>query len=97
MIFRIHLVERLDGLHRIPHQIILLPEDLIQIYLAAATAVSSRKEKNGLLLSLLKYHLQDIRIISVLIYSCVDRYFAGLRCQMFLQFLPPLAAGRFLE
>ena len=74
-----------------------MPENFVQIYLAAAATVSSCKEKNDLLLPHLKHNLQDIRIISVFINGRVHRYFARFRRQMLLQFLPFLAAGRFLE
>lgn len=75
MVLRIDLVELLDRSHRIAHQIIILPEQLFEIHLSAAAAVSSRKKEYRLLRLALENDLQDIGIIPMLVESCVDRYF----------------------
>ena len=78
MVLRIDLVELLDRFHRVSHQIIILPEQLFEIHLSAAAAVSSRKKEYRLLRLTLENDLQDVCIIPMLVESCVDRYFARL-------------------
>ena len=78
MILRVGPVELLDRLHRFPHQVILLLQNVGQIHLSAAAAIASRKEKGRLLRAMLEYNLQDVHIISALKESCMDRCFALL-------------------